>query len=138
MAGYKAALDGYGIEPQEGWCYVSQPTQDEGRQYADLLLSRDEPLPDAIFFAGDYAALGAMLRFKERGVRVPEDIAIVGFANEPFCDIISPTMTSVEQFSYKMGQISSQILFELMDGEPNRSVVITPELIIRESSLKAK
>lgn len=138
MAGYKSAMNDFGIEPQDNWYYIAHPTQQEGRQFADRLLSSEEPLPDAIFFTGDYAALGAMMRFKECGVRVPEDIAIVGFANEPFCDIISPTMTSIEQFSYKMGQMSCQILFELLDGEPQRNVVITPELIVRESSCRSK
>ncbi len=135
-AGYYSSMKEFGIEPDEQWCHIAYPTQNEGREYADQLLSSGEKLPDAIFFAGDYAALGTIIRLKEHGVRIPEDVAIVGFANEPFCDIITPTMTSIEQFSYKIGQLSSQILYELLSGEPQRSIVLTPELIIRESSRK--
>lgn len=133
--GYCSAMEDAGLDVQEDWVYIGETSKEEGERYAlDIIKSGN--LPDAIFFSGDYAALGALMTFKNHGIKVPEDIAIVGFANELLCEITSPTISSVDQFSYNMGKMSCKILFESIDGGPQQSVVIQPKLIVRESSSK--
>lgn len=133
--GYLAAMNKAGIEVCDNWIHTAPTTTEEGELFAKELISKGD-MPEAIFFSGDYAALGALMVFKANRVRVPQDIAIVGFANEPFCEIISPSLSSIEQFSYRMGQVSCKMLFERFDGEPPLNTIIAPELIIRESSKK--
>ena len=66
----------------------------------------------------------------------PEELALVGFATEPFCHLLPTPPSSVDQFSYKMGYMAGQMMFDRLSGEPQVGVVIAPELIIRKSSLK--
>ena len=75
---------------------------------------------------------------REHGVRVPEDVALAGFANEPFCELITPSFTSVEQFGYRMGNTAAQMLLDKLDGAPYMGVVISPRLIVRDSSQWAR
>lgn len=131
--GYYSAMEDAGLEVQDDWVYIGETSKAEGEEYA-LDIIKNGNIPDAIFFSGDYAALGALITFQKNGIRVPEDIAIVGFANELLCEITSPTISSVDQYSYNMGKISCKILFESIDGGPKQNVVIQPKLIIRESS----
>lgn len=131
--GYLAALQKHGVIPGEGWIHEAPTTREEGACFAEKIVQEGD-LPDAIFFSGDFSALGALLVFKRHKLRIPEEIAIVGFANEPFCEITTPTLSSVEQFSYRQGQIACKMLFERLDGELPVSTIIEPELIIRESS----
>ena len=77
-----------------------------------------------------------MLEFREAGIAVPERVAVVGFANEPFCQLLATPLSSVDQFSYKMGYMAGKMMFDRLRGEPQVGVVIAPELIVRESSLK--
>lgn len=136
--GYLHALNRAGIGPQSDWIFQGRSTaREEGRQAARQLLERrnaGEPLPEAVFCAGDFMALGAMLEFQAAGIRIPDDIAIVGYANEPFDALLPTPLSSVEQFSYKMGCMAGEMLFERLRGEPRADIVITPELIVRRSS----
>ncbi len=100
----------------------------------ERLFAAGETLPEAVFFAGDYAALGAYRSLCEHGLRVPDDMALAGFANEPFCELITPSFTSVEQFGYRMGSAAAQMLLDKLDGGPLHGHRDSPKLIVRESS----
>lgn len=139
--GYADTMRKAGIAVPEGYVFEGAGTSEaEGSRFAEQLLAAraagGESLPEAIFFAGDFAALGAMLTFRKAGVRIPEDVAVVGFANEPFCQLLPTPLSSVEQFSYKMGYMAGKMMFDRLRGEPQVGVVIAPELVVRESSLK--
>ncbi len=138
--GYLRAMNESGIEPQSDWIFQGCSTaREEGRQAARQLLERHKagkPLPEAVFCAGDFMALGAMLEFRAAGIRIPDDIAIVGYANEPFGALLPTPLSSVDQFSYKMGCMAAKMLFERLQGEPRVDIVITPELIVRQSSIR--
>lgn len=131
--GYSSAMKEAGIEVQDDWVHSAETSKEEGEKYALDIIKRGN-IPDAIFFSGDYAALGALMTFQKHGIKVPQDIAIVGFANELLCEITSPTISSVDQFSYNMGKMACKILFESIEGGPQQSVVMQPKLVIRESS----
>lgn len=140
LRGYLDTMQEAGITLSEEYIFEGVNTsEEEGRRFAKTVLAAYEsgrPLPEAVFFAGDFAALGAMLEFRKAGVDIPEQIAIVGFANEPFCQLLSTPLSSVDQFSYKMGYMAGKMMFDRLKGEPQVGVVIAPELIIRKSSLK--
>lgn len=131
--GYLDALKEHGITPGEDWIAYGDTVQEEGIKFAQQVLAMRER-PDAIFCTSDFVALGVLLEFKKAGVRIPEDIAVVGFANEPFDALITPSLTSVDQFSYTMGKMAAKMLIDRLKGEPHVNMVIQPELIVRESS----
>jgi LacI family transcriptional regulator len=87
------------------------------------------------------AAMGALQILKENNIRVPEEVAIVGFSNEPFTSFSDPPISSVDQHCKRMGNTASEIFLEeikrgSMEKFIPRKVVFTPELVIRKSSLR--
>ena len=91
-------------------------------------------LPDAIFCINDLLAAGALQTFGERGIRVPEDIAVIGF-NDVVADAGSLTsLSSVRQPHEAFGTIAMELLLEQLEGKPPRQVVFDPELVVRSST----
>lgn len=130
--GYLDTLRAYGIEPEQSWIYEAPTTEVEGIKFAQKLLNSQEPMPDAIFSSGDYSAIGIISELKKHGIIVP----IVGFANESICDYFLPSLTSIDQFGTHMGTMACKTLIDLINGEPAQDTVITPKLIIRDSSIR--
>lgn len=90
---------------------------------------------DAIFCVNDAVAIGAMHVLRERGYRIPEDISIIGYDDEPYSCYFSPALTTIWQPVYDMGLLSSKILLDSINKDtPFRHEVLKPELVIRESS----
>lgn len=139
LAGYKKALNKYGIPFDERRIFKDTITRDTGRKAAEKLY-KENKLPDAIFAAGDYSALGAILCLKEKGVKVPGDVSIIGFANEPFASLMDPPLSSVEQHGGEMGRRAAQLFIEEVEDKSDKKepsvVYIEPKILIRESSLK--
>ncbi|MCW9706572.1 LacI family DNA-binding transcriptional regulator [Fodinibius salsisoli] len=139
--GYEEALKRHNIPIDESLIVESNLKLEAGRELGKEVLSWDK-LPDAIFSASDYGAVGAMEVLKNNGIRIPEDIGIVGFLNESFTSFVEPALTTIDQHGEKMGQISAQKFLDHMDGEKNNyapsKTVLNPELIVRKSSLKEK
>jgi LacI family transcriptional regulator len=139
--GYKAALLKNNLTFDESLVFNGVITRDTGEQAAQAI-SKLKPLPDAIFSAGDFSAMGAILKFKELGLKIPQDIAVIGFANEPYDDMLEPRLSSVDQHSIEIGHSVARLFFEeVKDTQGNmkpRRIVLKPELRIRESSLKIK
>ena len=135
--GYRQAMADHNIEVLPKYIHTALTTEEEGYKYAKKLVSQKE-LPDGILFSGDFAAKAAMEVFKAKGIRIPQEIAVVGFVNEPWDTLLDPPLSSVEQFSNKIGEASAKMLLEVIEGMPRRDVVFKPELIVRESSLKSK
>jgi LacI family transcriptional regulator len=125
------------LEVHPHYVHTALTTEEEGRKYAMNVLSQDK-LPDGILFSGDFAARSAMEVFRAEGVRIPQDVAIVGFVNEPWDDLLDPPLSSVEQFSRKIGETAAKMILEEIEGAPHRDVVYKTKLIVRESSLKSK
>lgn len=94
--------------------------------------------PDAIFSASDYTALGAIQELKRMGLKIPQDICVTGFSNEPFTKYMELPISSVDQTPVLMGKIAAQVFLEQMDDHKKisieKKVVLTPELMVRESS----
>ncbi|WP_420460707.1 LacI family DNA-binding transcriptional regulator [Neolewinella sp.] len=135
-AGYVRALEEVGLPLRHE--YIDRDCLNEQRGYpaAARLLALPEP-PDAIFTASDWTGLGITLYCKEHGVAIPEDLALVAFSNEPFTRIIEPAISSVEQFSGRMGAAAAELLFRQIDNAeplPTERIVQAGELRVRASS----
>lgn len=91
---------------------------------------------DAVFVAGDLMAAGVLRALHQQGRRVPTDVAIVGFDDSLIAPLLYPRLSSVRQLAYDMGVAAAQLALGLIAGEPGPDVVITPELVRRESSIR--
>jgi LacI family transcriptional regulator len=95
--------------------------------------------PDAVFAANDQLALGLLQSFAANGLRVPEDIAIVGFDDIDFASQSSIPLSSISQPRQLIGERAAQLLFDEIDaetGHEHSQVVFTPELVARQSTLR--
>jgi DNA-binding LacI/PurR family transcriptional regulator len=93
--------------------------------------------PDAIFTISDRMAIGAMLAIKKKGLKMPHDIGLVGFNDEPILSLVSPAISSVEQPSFELGKITAKLFIETMHNLDDMSPVekiLKTKLFIRESS----
>jgi DNA-binding LacI/PurR family transcriptional regulator len=138
LAGYKEALKRNGVEFQPDLVVISTGfAPDHGIEPTQRLLDLKNP-PDAIFAVNDGVAIGAMSVITESGKKIPEDISIVGFDDEPYSPYFTPSLTSVWQPVYDMGMLSAKILmnrFSAKSPKTNyRQEILKPELIIRKSS----
>lgn len=135
FTGYCAALEEAGLpvagELALGGCY----TQESGAAAARTLLGLPDP-PTAIFAANDLMAIGAMLAAQELGLRVPEDVSVVGYDDIPQASITSPRLTTVAVPKYEMGRAAAELLLARIGGHagPPESVVLPHHLIVREST----
>ncbi|WP_299105519.1 LacI family DNA-binding transcriptional regulator [uncultured Winogradskyella sp.] len=137
--GYKQAILDFGLEFDEDLVIETFSKVDEGRRVTKLLLNMKTP-PDAIFSSSDFTALGAIQEIKEQGLKIPEDISVVGFSNEPFTKFMELSITSVDQSPREMGKKSAKVFLDEVDAKDlttkPQQIVLQPELIIRKSSLK--
>lgn len=141
LRGYKDALHKHEIPFQEKLVIESNLQLEDGRKSMEQLLNLEHK-PDAVFSASDYAAMGAMQVLKERSILIPDEIALAGFSNDPFTSFTDPPLTTVDQFSIQMGNITAQLFFDQLKAQGKKHVpqrtVLKPELIVRASSLKNK
>lgn len=142
LRGYRNALREYGIPYEEELVVAGNLQLDDGRKSMEKLLAMF-PLPDGVFSSGDFAAIGAIQVLKERNIRIPGEVALAGFSNDPFTGFTDPPLTTADPFGKTMGTIAAELILEqLNSGKENPSVVrkslIKPGLIIRASSLKEK
>lgn len=147
LRGYREALLNNNIKYDEALVIESELQLEDGRNSMLQLLKLKEK-PDAVFSASAYGIMGALQVLKENSIKVPEDIALIGFANEPFTSFTEPSLSTVDQHSMRIGNAAAEIFLEEVSESSKKSdtmkkfipqkIVLTPELIIRQSSLKKK
>jgi LacI family transcriptional regulator len=140
LRGYKTALEDHGISIDPCLVLESNLQLEDGRKCAFEVL-KSSPLPDAIFSSSDLGAVGALQVLKENHIRVPQQIALIGFSNEPFTMFTDPPITSIDQHCKQMGNTAAEIFLDEVKVSSTslfipKKVVLMPELIVRESSLK--
>jgi LacI family transcriptional regulator len=118
---------------------ISKLTEESGTKAAEHILKMSGK-PDAVFAANDTAAVYCMMKLKEAGVRIPEDIAFAGFNNDPISKIIEPNLTTVNYSGYDIGETAVNILINHLNGIANvkttNMIILRSDIIIRASSLK--
>lgn len=139
LKGYRQALSEAKIRFRESNVLVTNLSQEAGAEAAETILKM-KPLPDGVFVANDSCAVGCMLALKGAGIRIPEDIAFVGFNNDPVSKVIEPNLTTVNYSGNEMGQVAARHLIDHLNGTSpigkTNTIVLRSELIVRPSSLK--
>jgi LacI family transcriptional regulator len=139
FAGYRKALAEIGIDAETMPVYEGNISLETTYEFMREYLLQN-PLPEVIFSASDYMAMGAMMAIQEKGLKIPDDVAISGYSNEPFAALINPKLTTVEQFSKEMGKATARLLLEEIlaarDEMIPRKTILRPKLIVRESTLR--
>lgn len=137
IKGYLDALKKHALPIEDELLIECNLTIEDGRKNMQALLKCDK-LPDAIYAASDTAALGALQVLTAQNIKVPEDIKLVGFGNEPFTHLVTPSITSVEQHSLDIGRISAEVFLErITEKELKQQLtkhILNAKLIERDSS----
>jgi LacI family transcriptional regulator len=137
--GYADALAKAGIQVDESLVVHNQLTREDGTNAVKTLMQLPNP-PDAVFCANDTTALSAILYLRETGIKVPGEVMIVGFSNEPFSEVVTPSISTIRQPGVEMGKKTAELLIEqIHDGgkiEGYKTIVMPTDLIVRESSVK--
>ena len=136
--GYLQAMAEAGIEPPSSWI-MEKPLVIEGGKSAYHEGMEMTTKPEAFFCAGDFAALGVMQAALKSGCKVPDDLGITGFANEPFTGFLKPSLTTVDQRGGEMGKIVAEMFLrcgeQKIESGACEKRVLKPQLIVRNSSL---
>lgn len=143
LKGYQDALKERGIEANPDWVvHCNEGSFEEGKIVTAKLLAQKNR-PDAIFASTDPLAMGAVMSIKEKGLKIPEDIAIVGFSNWFFGELLEPSLTTVDQPGFEMGREAARILIKQIEMKEkgqelvHETKILKTKLIIRNSSLKS-
>ncbi|AHF14259.1 LacI family DNA-binding transcriptional regulator [Niabella soli] len=139
--GYRDALSDNGIGLDEKLVIVNDLSEKAGIASANAMMKL-KPLPDGAFITNDFVAAAFIKTLKERGIAVPDDVAVVGFNNDAIGHLIEPSLSTVNYPGNEMGEIAARTLISHLKGETSihqiNTVIINAGLIIRKSSLKTK
>ncbi len=140
--GYLAALNKYSLPVIDELIIENAWTKELGAEATRKLLSLPEP-PDAIFAStSDFSALGVLEVATAMGFKVPNQLGILGYANEAFTELTSPSITTIDQFSVYMGRTVADLYFKEMENKDTlvvpKTISIKPKLIIRSSTSRKK
>lgn len=139
LKGYQQALAEHGIPFDEQLVLITDLSQEVGIDIARQI-TRMATRPDGLFVANDLCAVSCMTTLKRAGLLIPDDIAIVGFNNDPVSQVIEPALTTVHYPGREMGEIAAKSLINhlngLMDLQATNTIILRSELIIRGSSQK--
>jgi len=139
FTGYLDALHTFGMPFDKDLVYFSGFQEQNGVKGMQVLFELEER-PDAVFAVNDPVAIGAYEEIKNRGLKIPDDIAVVGFSNNPVAAIIDPPLTTIEQPAYELGQRAAIVLLEQIAAKAEKRIykpvreVLETKLIIRCSA----
>ncbi len=144
LNGYKKALEESGLPINEQlirYCEHGGLINEELEKEMNALFSL-ETKPEAIFAGSDKITMGILRYFKNKKIKVPDDIGLVGFSNSENADLLHPSLTVVTQPAFEMGKLATELLFKVIEAKrPDKkyeSRTLPAELIIRESSVRKR
>lgn len=134
LDGYRSALRTYHIPEAPELIYEGTFFQPDGHAGASAFLDLPNP-PTAIFASNDVMAMGVMDAVRNRGLRVPDDISIIGFDDIPQASLVRPALTTVNQPLEKMGRVATQMLLDLLQHPDRKAdrIELPTQLIMRDS-----
>ncbi len=139
--GYLDALFDNNIHFESDWLIINDLSEQAAIDSAHRIMKM-KPMPDGVFCTGDFTAAVCIRTLKEYGIRIPEDIAFVGFNNDAISKIVEPNLSTINYPGIDMGEIAAKNLIDKLTGVSDKmstdSIIIDSELIIRQSSLKKK
>ena len=136
LDGYLSAMQKYGLRKM-CWIQESSDNLKSGYKFMTHLLEKDRR-PTAVFTFNDRSALGVIKATQNKGLRIPQDIAIVGFDDVPISTYSCPSLTTIRQPSTEMGRRGAELLLKVIkkcDTSAVKHIVFPPKLIVRESSV---
>lgn len=136
LKGYKLALAEKGIPFDESLVIINNLSEQGGIEAAQQVLGMSDR-PDGIFAANDTSAVACIGHLKQAGIRVPQDIAIAGFNNDPISRVIEPNLTTVHYPGLEMGEVAATTLINYLNKQPGsnlNTLVLRHNLIVRQSS----
>jgi LacI family transcriptional regulator len=135
LAGYREACAGAGIDPDSVPVYAGDYRQASGAALAaEALAGPADERPTALLCANDMMAIGVIEHCKATGLRVPEDVSVVGFDDLPLSALLTPRLTSVRQPAHDMGFRAATALFDLIENSDSGSVGLLPATVqLRDS-----
>ena len=139
LGGLKRVMQEHSITFNENWFIQGDYTKVAGEKAVELLMADIGERPTALFCFNDDIAIGAMKKLRRMGIRVPEDVSVVGFDNSEFCEYVEPPLTTVNQPALEMGKRGMEVLFGLMNGHAiDECAQYKPyELVLRGSTARA-
>lgn len=100
----------------------------------EMLLAQGGPLPTAVFAHNDLMALGALAALNDAGLRVPEDVSLVGYNDLPAMDLVAPALTTVRYPSREIGRAAGELVISVLRGQEAENVCLEPALVERAST----
>lgn len=139
IRGYRQALEDHTLEFDESIILVSDFTVEDGKRLSAQLLDEKKP-PTAIFACNDLLAIGTIQAAREKGVKIPDELSVVGFDNTILSTATDPPLTTVSQPIQEMGRQVVDLLIQEIEGQKKvkQRVVLSPELVIRDSTKPPK
>ncbi|MEX6689276.1 LacI family DNA-binding transcriptional regulator [Danxiaibacter flavus] len=141
FSGYKHALMDAGINFSDDLVFSCDLSEQASTEVAAKILSMKK-LPDGLFAANDMSAACCIRVFKQNGLKIPKDIAIAGFNNDPVSRLIEPNITTVNYPAFQMGEMAATYMINHLAGLTNilitNKIILKSEVLIRESSLRKK
>lgn len=110
------------------------PTIAEGRRLTEALLGREKEPPTAIFAHNDLMAMGTLAALREAGLRVPDDVSLIGYNDLPMMDLVTPALTTIRYPSREIGLAAGELVIEILAGEEVKNVCLQPALVVRDST----
>ncbi|GAB3421037.1 LacI family DNA-binding transcriptional regulator [Niabella aquatica] len=138
--GYRQALKDYAIEYNNDYLIFNNLSYDSGTEAAQKILAMSK-LPDGVLAVNDYGAVGCMIALKKAGIRIPNDIAFVGFNNDPVCQIAEPNLTTLQYSGFDIGEVAAQSMLHQINGpltQKEMKIILKSDLIVRASSDRGK
>ena len=134
LQGYEDALSARGLSVDDDLVHMGPPRRETGRTLSEKLLRSPNP-PTAIFAANNQLLLGTFETVQERGLSIPEEVAVVGFDDAPWAKFFNPPLTTVRQPTYEIGKQAAERLFARIEApdESPRLITLEPSLQIRRS-----
>ncbi len=137
LAGYRAALEKYGIVYEESLIKYCGFGAEEAKKLVDNLIETQNP--DAIFTTSDRLALDCFSAIKEKNISMPDDVAFIGFTNLKVAHLLDPSLSTVVQPAFEIGQAAAELLLDSIERKPQnveqfRTIKIPTEIVVRRSS----
>lgn len=141
LQGYKQALSDHQLPFRDNMVIVETLNLQGGARAAGVIMNM-HPRPDGVFAANDNCAIGCMQVLLQNGVRIPDQMAFVGFNNDPASRIIEPNLTTINYSGHDVGETAARYLISCLDGEPGspdtNTIILRYELVARASSQRRR
>ncbi len=132
--GFSSVVEAAGMEEATIADCAERPVIDEGNRLMEALLDSSPELPTAVFAHNDLMALGAIRSLRERGIRVPDDMSLVGYNDLPTVGYLSPPLTTVRYQSFEVGRRAGGTMIQVLAGEATENLWLEPSLVSRGST----